>query len=286
MRLVLAWPVRLLVIGLLIFTLVVDGWGIWYRVINHYPLTGFAPGMPPTINGATLFVHRGLDLSGGTHLELQMSNFPPGQGRSTVQQETIAVIQNRVNALGTSEPLVEPAGNNNDRIIVELAGVGAAQAQEVIGQTAQLVTTKWVADASITAGPRPGYRPQITDLTSSELTSASASLDSQTSTQWVVNLAYNASGASKFGTLTTQAVAACPGANDCPQRHIAQWLDLTRADIDTWNTSAGRLYQPYGQAQGGKLLNDAYIETPITGGQAVISGGFTQTSAKDRKSVV
>ena len=69
------------------------------------------------------------------------------------------------------------AGGNNDRIEVQLAGVPASKAQDVIGRTAQLVTTKWVADSTVTAGPWPGYRPQETALRADMLTSANAQLD-------------------------------------------------------------------------------------------------------------
>ena len=44
MQLVLSWPVRLLIIGLLLFSLFVDGAGYWYRIANHYPLTGNVAG--------------------------------------------------------------------------------------------------------------------------------------------------------------------------------------------------------------------------------------------------
>ncbi len=100
MQLVLSWPVRVLVIAILMFALFIDGAGYIYRIANHYPLTGSVPGLPPNFGGWQIYIHKGLDLSGGTHIDYQLTNFPPGQSRSTVQQETIAVIQKRVNALG------------------------------------------------------------------------------------------------------------------------------------------------------------------------------------------
>src|ERR671937_152670 len=103
MQLVLSWPVRIIVIGLLIFALFVDGAGYWYRLVNHYPLTGTAPGLPPNFGGWQLYVHKGLDLSGGTHLEYQMVDFPPGRSKSALQAQEIQVIRKRVDALGVSE---------------------------------------------------------------------------------------------------------------------------------------------------------------------------------------
>ncbi len=264
-------------IGLLVFSLVADGAGYIHRLTNHYPLAGSVPGLPPTILGYPLYVHKGLDLAGGTRLELQLSNYPPGRDRAQVQADTIAVIQNRITALGTREPVVAPAGSNHDRVIVELAGVPASKAQEVIGRTAQLVTTRWVKDAKITAGPFPGYRPEISELRSSMLTSASAQLD-QNGTNWVVSTAYNSQGAAIFGQLTTNAYQACPQSS-CRERFVADWLDLTPDDVANWETRGADLYRPFDN--GGKLLTDPIINEPITGGQAQISGSFTQTTAKD-----
>ena len=267
----------MLVVALLVFSLVVDGAGYIYRVVNHQPLTGPVPGLPPNLFGVDLYIHKGLDLAGGTDLQLQMTNFPPGQSRRDVQQKTIDVIQRRVNALGVSEPVVQPAGGNNDRIEVQLAGVSAAKAQDVIGRTAQLVTTTWVQDPSITGGPYPGYRPQISDLRSDMLTSAGASLDPN-GTTWVVNTTYNSQGSAIFSKITTDAYNACP-TSSCRQRYVADWLDLTQDDVTHWNERGAQLYRPFDQ--GGKLLTDPIIENPITGGQAQISGNFTQQSAKD-----
>jgi SecD/SecF fusion protein len=89
--------------------------------------------MPPNFGGWQLYFHKGLDLSGGTQLTLQMGNFPPGQDRAAVQQRTIDILQRRVNALGVNEPIVQAAGSNHDRIDVQLAGVSADQAAKVIG---------------------------------------------------------------------------------------------------------------------------------------------------------
>ena len=114
MQLVLSWPVRLLIVGLLLFSVFVDGAGYWYRIANHYQLTGNVAGLPPNFGGWQLYFHKGLDLAGGTHIEYQLTNFPAGQTRADVQQKTITVISKRVNSLGVSEPEIRGAGTNND----------------------------------------------------------------------------------------------------------------------------------------------------------------------------
>jgi len=291
-QIVLSWPVRLFIVVVLVFSLFVDGAGYVYRIANHYPLTGNVSGLPPNFGGWQLYIHRGLDLAGGTHIDYQLFNFPPAQSRADVQKRTIDVINKRVNSLGVSEPEIRGAGSNYDRITVDLAGVTADQAQKTIGAVNKLVYTKWVKDAAVTAGPIAGYRPAFVGLTGDDIQNATATID-QSGVGWVVNISFTSRGAGIFADLTRANVAACPGAGtDCPERHLAIWLDLTQKDIDSWADAsyASKVYQPYDTAclasqtldsVCGKLLTNPTTLTEIAGGQAVISGGFTQASAQD-----
>jgi preprotein translocase subunit SecD len=296
-QLVLGWPVRLFVIAVLIFSLFVDGAGYVYRIANHYSLTGNVPGLPPNYAGWQLYFHKGLDLAGGTHIDYQLNNFPPGQSRADVQQRTIAVINKRVNSLGVSEPEIRGAGNNYDRITVDLAGVNAAQAQKTIGAVSKLVYTDWVPDSKVTNGPEPGYAPHLSGLTGDDIQSATAAIDS-TGTGWVVNISFTQAGAGKFDQLTAKNVAACAGdpnttaSANCPQRHLAIWLDLTQQDIAKWEDSSyvAKVSSSYdaaclaAQTEGtvcGKFLTDPITLQEIAGGNATISGAFTQQSAND-----
>src|SRR2546425_10076429 len=161
MQLVLSWPIRLLVIAVLIISLLVDGAGYVYRIANHYPLTGNVPGLPPNLGGWQLYFHRGLDLAGGTHIDYQLTNFPAGQNRADVQQRTIQVINKRANPLSVSEPEIRGAGSNYDRITVDLAGDNAEQAQKTLGAASKLVHTNWVPDTKITDRPQAGYKPAL-----------------------------------------------------------------------------------------------------------------------------
>jgi preprotein translocase subunit SecD len=271
------------VIGLLIFTLFVDGAGYWYRIANHYPLTGNVPGLPPNFGGWQLYIHKGLDLSGGSYLEYQMTDVPAGSNAADLQSKEIAVIRKRVDALGVSEPVVEPEGDN--RIIVQLAGVSSQRAQEVIGRTTKLVYTRWVPDANAPAGreTQQGWRPQLTGLTGDMVSSANAGLD-QNGVNWVVNVTFNSQGTDLFGKLTTDAVNACPDSSSnpqCPQRSLGIWVGLTQQDIDQWDDPSAVAKLTADPSQGGKLLTNPYTIQPITGGQAQITGSFTQQSATD-----
>jgi preprotein translocase subunit SecD len=291
-QLVLSWPVRLFIVVVLVFSIFVDGAGYIYRIVNHYPLTGSVPGLPPNFGGWQLYIHRGLDLAGGTHIDYKLINFPPGQSRADVQKKTIDVINKRVNSLGVSEPEIRGAGSNYDRITVDLAGVTADQAQKTIGAVSKLVYTKWVKDANVKGGPWPGYKPAFVGLTGDDIQNASATID-QSGVGWVVNITFTSRGGGIFADLTRANVAACPGAGtDCPERHLTIWLDLTQKDIDNWADPAyaSKVYSPYDPAclaaqtpdtVCAKKLTDPVTLTEITGGQAVISGSFTQASAQD-----
>ncbi|MEV4434240.1 protein translocase subunit SecD [Streptomyces sp. NPDC049555] len=86
--------------------------------------------------------------------------------------------------------------------------------------------------------------------------SASAVFDSQSGKGWIVQLKFNSTGAKKFAQVTGQ-LAAKPA----PQNQFAIVLD-------------------------GEVVSDPSVSTSIGGGQAEISGGFTQQSAQDLANVL
>jgi preprotein translocase subunit SecD len=119
----------------------------------------------------------GLDLQGGLHLVYQadMSKVEAGQEASVIEG-VIAVIQNRINPLGVTEPVIEKMGT--DQIVVELPGASVTDVQkERIGATALLefgeLTTaddpdvKWTNDLG-------SWKPATAELNgvATELTSA------------------------------------------------------------------------------------------------------------------
>ncbi|MBE9179258.1 protein translocase subunit SecD [Oculatella sp. LEGE 06141] len=80
----------------------------------------------------------GLDLQGGAQLTLQIQTTPEVPEITPEKLEGVRrVVENRVNALGVSEAVVQTAGE--DQLIVQLPGVSdPAQAERVLGGTAQL----------------------------------------------------------------------------------------------------------------------------------------------------
>ncbi|MER3452952.1 MAG: protein translocase subunit SecD, partial [Acidimicrobiia bacterium] len=74
----------------------------------------------------------GLDLQGGTSVVLQ----PKGRAKAGTLNQAIAIIRNRVDALGVAEPDIHREGSN---IVVQLPGVrNQEKALEIVGQTAEL----------------------------------------------------------------------------------------------------------------------------------------------------
>ncbi len=79
----------------------------------------------------------GLDLKGGVHMKLKGVESDLGPVTKEKIEAAKKVIENRINKLGVSEPVVQIDGQN--RIVVEIADVqDTEKAQEIIGKTAAL----------------------------------------------------------------------------------------------------------------------------------------------------
>ncbi|MCJ7763674.1 MAG: protein translocase subunit SecD, partial [Dehalococcoidales bacterium] len=86
----------------------------------------------------------GLDLQGGLHLvyKADLSSVEAGKEKEIIKG-VIAVIMNRINPLGVTEPIINPLGE--DRIVVELPGESITDAQkERLGRTALLEFREYV----------------------------------------------------------------------------------------------------------------------------------------------
>lgn len=79
----------------------------------------------------------GLDINGGVYVLLEAETDATGTELSRLMDQTKAVLENRVNAMGISEATVSVEGTN--RVRVEMPGVdNAEEAIDQIGRTAQL----------------------------------------------------------------------------------------------------------------------------------------------------
>jgi preprotein translocase subunit SecD len=163
---------------------------------------------------------------GGDAVDLKLLGaLKPEAGRAVQEQalkQNITTLHNRVNELGTSEPVIQQQGA--DRVVVQLPGVqDTARAKDIIGRTATLEvrlvdeSTEAAAGAA-GSGPVPfgteryverGGAPVIVKrqviLTGENLTDAQAGFDSQTN-EAAVHLTLDAKGSRVFRDVTRENV--------------------------------------------------------------------------------
>lgn len=140
----------------------------------------------------------GLDLVGGSRLVLEAQTTNNIAKITPDMMDSLQfAIENRVNALGVSETIVQKTGEK--RLLIEIPNVSdPKQAREFLGETAELVFK------------RPG--PIVnnietwidTDLTGNDVKKAMVSTTSRG--HWSVSLEFNDKGAKKFGQLTRELV--------------------------------------------------------------------------------
>ena len=181
--------------------------------------------------------------------------------RQSVEQ-SIQIIERRVNELGTVEPLIQRQGI--DRILVQVPGLqDPTRLKELLGKTAKLdfrmVDVSMPAEQALqgrvppddeilysSTQPRTPYLVEKRILVSGgELTDAQPGFDQRTS-EPVVNFRFNTSGARKFAQATQENVG-----------------------------------KPFAIILDNQVISAPVIREPILGGSGQISGSFTVESAND-----
>jgi protein-export membrane protein SecD len=194
----------------------------------------------------------GLDLVGGSHLvyQIDLSNVS-----STDQASVVSglrdVIEKRVNLFGVGEPNIYTSQSGNQaQLFVDLAGISnVSDAINEIGQTPLLQFETVVQSAGSTgsstllsAQSSTQYIP--TDLTGQYITGAQLTFAPTTNAPQV-SISFNSQGSQLFQQITAANVG----------KPLAIFLD-------------------------GQLIEAPTVEQAISGGQAVISGGFTVATAQ------
>ncbi len=195
-------------------------------------------------------IRLGLDLSGGSRVVLSadMKDIAENE-RGDALESAREVIDRRINFFGVSEPTVQTARSGGEyRIIVEMPGVtNSAEAIATIGQTARLEFREFtqIPQASAAAFTIPTIETSTpVDISGSDLKKAMLTFSTETGDPQVA-IEFTPDGATKFGDVTTRLVG----------KPLAIFLD----DFPiTWPT----------------------VQTAITDGQAVISGGFNRSQAR------
>ena len=181
--------------------------------------------------------------------------------RQSVEQ-SIQIIERRVNELGTVEPLIQRQGT--DRILVQVPGLqDPTRLKQLLGKTAKLdfrmVDTGASADQAVqgrtppeddllysASQPKTPYLVEKRILVSGgDLTDAQPGFDQRTS-EPIVSFRFNTSGARKFAQVTQENVG-----------------------------------KPFAIILDNEVISAPVIREPILGGSGQISGSFTVQSAND-----
>jgi preprotein translocase subunit SecD len=181
--------------------------------------------------------------------------------RQTIDQ-SIQIVERRVNQLGTVEPVIQRQGT--DRILVQVPGLqDPTRLKDLLGKTAKMEFR--MVDTSVSpdqaqqgnlppesellmsaSAPKTPYvvKKQVL-VTGGDLTDAQTAFDPRTG-EPVVSFKFNSAGSRKFAQATTENVG-----------------------------------QPFAIVLDNEVISAPVIREPITGGQGQISGNFTVQSAND-----
>ncbi len=193
----------------------------------------------------------GLDLAGGVQLTMSadMSQVA-AQDRDSALESAKNIIENRVNALGVAEPVIQTAKTGGQyRLIVELAGLtNIDEAVATVKKTAHLefMTVKKNLPPEATRSANINDIFDSTGLTGKDLTRAIAQPSTDPSTPgYTINLQFNSDGAKKFAQITKDNIG----------KPVYIVLD-------------------------GNVISYPTVQSVISDGNAIITGNFDSNSAK------
>ena len=197
----------------------------------------------------------GLDVTdaGDGLLKLTLTDAAIDNKIARAVEQTIEVLNRRVNGLGTTEPNIQREGT--DRILVEVPGLkDTDRLKDIVGTTAKL-EFRLVAEPGYNPGDvdmldqtdQPGQLPveKQVMVQGEDLTDAQPGFD-QRSGEPVVNFRFNIRGGQRFGQVTS--------------------------------ANVGR---PFAIVLDNKVISAPRILGPITGGSGQISGRFTVEQANN-----
>ncbi len=194
----------------------------------------------------------------GNDIVIQLSDAEKAATDDRAVQQSLEIVRNRVDEVGTREPTILRQGQ--DRILIQVPGIGsAAELKALIGTTAKLTFNAVVNitnDAGANPGPRnilvpdrdqPGvyYILEETPVVSGDqLTDARPGTDEFN--RAVVNFVFDNIGAKRFGDYTAQNIG-----------------------------------RPFAIVLDNQVISAPTINSHIPGGRGMISGNFTAQTASD-----
>ncbi len=214
-------------------------------------------GAVPIWQGPRANLNLGLDLQGGSHIELQAVPTAQTAVNDDAMNGVLSVIRNRVDQLGVSEPNIVRQGR--DRIVIELPGIkDPARALDIIGKTALLEfvdtgtvslpeNATWINQDTVQEPPTNTTIKVAKNvlLTGADLAGAAEQYDPTYGTPEVA-FTFKSSAARKF--------------EDYTAKNIGKYLTIV---LDN------------------KVISSPVIQSAIPGGKGVINGSFTLESASE-----
>jgi preprotein translocase subunit SecD len=209
---------------------------------------------------------RSLDVidAGGGLIRLTVTEAAMNERIRQVVEQTVPIIEKRVNELGLVEPTIQRQGS--DRILVQVPGLGDPQRLlEILGKTAKmefrLVDVSMSPQDALATRPPPDSEvlyetnkggqkiPVLVQrqvmVSGADLTDAQATFDQRTG-EPVVSFRFNSNGARRFAQVTQENVG-----------------------------------RPFAIVLDNEVISAPVIREPILGGSGQISGNFTVESAND-----
>lgn len=217
-------------------------------------------------------INLGLDLQGGTQLVLEARDTEDVTVDADAIDGVIAVIQNRVDALGVSEPIIRKKGTT--QILVELAGIkNPERAIKLIGDTALLefVEGSW-APSNVKNLSKEKLNLLLGDnayLSSIKNHDSEGSLISE---QPIILKNTALTGADlKIAT---------PGTNEFGEPVV--FIEFNKEGAEKFkNVTSRHIGKPLAILLDGTIISAPNINEAIPGGKAQISGNFSITEMKD-----
>jgi preprotein translocase subunit SecD len=200
--------------------------------------------------------------AGGGLIQLTIPPAAITERMRQVVEQSIQIVERRVNELGTVEPLIQRQGS--DRILVQVPGLQDPQRLiDIVGKTAkmdfrmvdptvspdQAVAGRVPPDSELLQSTEASKAPYVIKkqvlVSGGDLTDAQPGFD-QRSGEPIVSFRFNTSGSRKFAQATSENVG-----------------------------------QPFAIVLDDKVISAPVIREPITGGSGQISGNFTVQAAND-----
>lgn len=208
-----------------------------------------------TVGGVLKDIKLGLDLQGGFEVLYEVTELKEGQKiTQDVMTATATALEERVNAIGVSEPSIQVEDNN--RIRVQLAGVEDQESARELLSTSANLTIRDVDDNVLLDGNdlKPG--------------GAKDSFDQQN--RPIVSLTLK--DAKKFADVTSKIAAKPPGEN-----LLVIWLDFEEG-VDSYKAESQKAKPRYASA--------AQVTQTLNTTDVMISGNFSVDETKNLSGIL